>query len=274
MQKRRTKKIVRVHHDVAEAPWTLEALEQKIFLYAAMHMYATGVAVVRKKDLAEVGVALDDMNAAHRRQLFENIMGAKIYLKTEKKEVMRAIVTDIENVDDGFLRFTFNPHLREKILEMQDKHFVRLSTKNIRGLRRKHSIKLYLLLKKYTATMHRVDTIESLKRKLAIGQHYKSTNDFIRYVVDRAVKEINKKTDLTAKYSVRKTGRKITHVEFEIVDRKTLVRAARTAGLEIGKIKTLEDGKCLIEIDGKEVVQDAKDFLRQTADLFLKKTRK
>lgn len=82
----------------------------------------------------------------------------------------------------------------------------------------KFSFRIYELLKSYAFTTQYTFYIDELKRKLA-AEHYKNFNDFKRFVLDIATKEINEYTDLEISWETQKKGRKVIAVIFKIKQR-------------------------------------------------------
>lgn len=58
-------------------------------------------------------------------------------------------------------------------------------------------------------------SLDELKSTLELGGKYPAIKDFKLHVLDKAMRDINKCSDLRAKYTTIKTGRKVTHFEFE-----------------------------------------------------------
>ncbi|WP_297473571.1 replication initiation protein [Persephonella sp.] len=109
----------------------------------------------------------------------------------------------------------FHPDLKPYLLELK-KRFTKIPLKQVLQLRSKYAIRLYELLKRYEDTGFRTDYLPELRRKLGIEEkEYSRFFDFERYVLKPAVKEINEKTDLEVSYTKKRTGRRITHIEFE-----------------------------------------------------------
>lgn len=92
-----------------------------------------------------------------------------------------------------------------------------------------YSPRLYELLKSYQYNNRQwFFDIDDLKHKLDC-KSYANFNDFKRRVLDPAVEEINKYTDIAIFYSTEKEGRKVVKVHF-FMDRKT-----KTEILEVQK---------------------------------------
>ena len=106
----------------------------------------------------------------------------------------------------------FKPYL----LELKE-FFSKIPIKYTYVLNSKYAIRLYELLKQYEGTGYRVDKVSDLREMLGVEPYeYQRFPDFEKRVLKTAVKEINEKTDIEVSYTKKRTGRKITHIEFSI----------------------------------------------------------
>ena len=78
-------------------------------------------------------------------------------------------------------------------------------------------MRIYELFKQYRKIGERVLSIAELRDMLGIQSHkYQFINDFRRYVIDIAQREVNAKTDIRFDYSEVKQGRRITDIRFVV----------------------------------------------------------
>jgi len=116
----------------------------------------------------------------------------------------------------------FKPYL----LQLKE-FFTRIPIKYTYVLNSKYAIRLYELLKQYEETGYRVDYLSDLREMLGVEPgEYSRFEAFERRVLKKAIEEINDKTDLKVSYSKKKTGRKVTHIEF-IIEKKEINRYAQ-----------------------------------------------
>lgn len=81
----------------------------------------------------------------------------------------------------------------------------------------KYSMRLYELLKSWDGFKKYTYELDELKLCIdATKDSYKSYGKFRQAVLDPAVEEINKVTDLLISYETKTRGRKVTHIEFSI----------------------------------------------------------
>ena len=116
----------------------------------------------------------------------------------------------------GFFEVSISPRMKPFLLQFKD-FFTRIPLKYTYLLRSTYAVRLYELLKQYENTGYRIDKLEDLREMLGVEENeYKRFFDFEKRVLKKAVEEINEKTDLEVSYEKKKTGRKITHIEFTI----------------------------------------------------------
>jgi plasmid replication initiation protein len=116
----------------------------------------------------------------------------------------------------GVFYVSISPQFKPYLLKLKE-FFTKIPIKYTYILRSRYAIRLYELLKQYEETGFRVDKIEDLREMLGVEENeYPRFVDFERWVLKKGIKEINEKTDLKVSYTKKKTGRKITHIEFEI----------------------------------------------------------
>ena len=131
----------------------------------------------------------------------------------------------------------FKPYL----LQLKE-FFTRIPIKYTYVLNSKYAIRLYELLKQYEETGYRVDYLSDLREMLGVEPgEYPRFEAFERRVLKKAIEEINEKTDLRVSYSKKRTGRKITHIEFIIekreINRWVVQSPAEKVWQEIGKLR-------------------------------------
>jgi len=96
---------------------------------------------------------------------------------------------------EGRLRLKINDELKPYLLRLK-KEFTRLITKQVMQFRSVYSIRIYMLCKQYQSIGKRLISVEELRKKLGIEPgEYTRHNDFQRFVIVHAQKEINYLSD-------------------------------------------------------------------------------
>ena len=97
-------------------------------------------------------------------------------------------------------------------------NFTQYELYNVMSLRSKYAIRLYELFKSYEYQERKRFYLDDLKHLLYAGS-YKNFKDFRVRVLEPAIEEINKFTDIEVKYDLFYRGKKVHEIEF-IIERK------------------------------------------------------
>lgn len=115
----------------------------------------------------------------------------------------------------GYIEVWISDRAIPFLLELS-KNFTKIPKKEVIKLASGYSIRLYELLKRFEDTGIRKDKIDDLKKKLGIKSGYKRLIDFERFVLKKAIEEINEKTDINVEYKKIKEGKKVKYIIFFI----------------------------------------------------------
>lgn len=116
---------------------------------------------------------------------------------------------------EGRVVCTVEPKLKPYLLQIKS-NFTRYELQSIISFRSVHSMRLYEILKSWQGAGACSYSIDELRDLLGVGNKYKSPYDFKRYVLQRAVDEINSAGDLQVIVNYQKRGRQVVGVQFEI----------------------------------------------------------
>jgi len=109
------------------------------------------------------------------------------------------------------------------LISRLEKHFTKYLLDQVAGLKSQYSIRFYELFARYLPLGNsKKYEVQELRSLLGIGDtEYKSIAYLKRDVIDKAINEINKKTDITVSYEQFKQGRTITHLLFKMKQKHT-----------------------------------------------------
>lgn len=109
------------------------------------------------------------------------------------------------------------------LISRLEQQFTKYYLDQVSSFKSKYSIRVYELVIKWLSNgVTQKYEIEDLRDKLGLeNSEYKTMSLFKVNVLDKAVAEINKKTDLSIDYEQFKSGRTITHIQFKIKNRKS-----------------------------------------------------
>ena len=116
---------------------------------------------------------------------------------------------------DGSLQLIFAPRVIPFVTRL-DKEFTAYRLEKIGNLSSVYAVRMYELLVQYLKVGKREFGIENLRGILGLEKEYSEIADFKKFVLDISVKQINEFTDITASYSQRRTGRRVSHFIFTI----------------------------------------------------------
>lgn len=120
---------------------------------------------------------------------------------------------------EGDLEVYIDPNLKPYLIAIKGEEtpFTKYMIKNILKLNSSYSIRLYEILKQWEKVRTKKFEVEKLKEMLgANADSYNIFSEFERRVLKPAKNEINEHTDIFVIYRKIKTGRSISHIEFEI----------------------------------------------------------
>lgn len=121
---------------------------------------------------------------------------------------------------EGHIQIVFTPEVVKYITRLE-LEFTSYALEKVGNMTSSYAVRIYEMLVQYRATGNHKLNLQKLRHRLQIEQdEYKLTANFIRKVIDVAVKQINEHSDLTVSYKPIKTGRAITDFLFKIKDKQ------------------------------------------------------
>jgi len=104
------------------------------------------------------------------------------------------------------------------LISRLENQFTKYHLNQVSGFKSKYSIRLYELVVKWLANaVTQKYAVADLRAKLGLEpSEYKTMSLFKTNVLDKAITEINHKSDLEVSYEQFKSGRTITHIQFKI----------------------------------------------------------
>jgi plasmid replication initiation protein len=116
----------------------------------------------------------------------------------------------------GNVQVSFTPEVIKYITRLEVE-FTSYQLEKVGNMTSAYAVRIYELLSQYREIGNRTLNLTWLRETLGIEPgEYKLTADFIRKVIEVAVKQINDHSDLTVNYKPVKTGRAITDFVFKI----------------------------------------------------------
>lgn len=115
---------------------------------------------------------------------------------------------------EGFVELMFTPSIMLYLTTISQQYTL-CQLRQLARLESTHAMSLYQLCRKFKSTGLLRISVEEFRRILGIEEdQYTKFNDLRTKLIDRAIRQINKKTDLNIQFSTTKEGVKIKNLEF------------------------------------------------------------
>ena len=210
------------------ASYNLEVTEQRLILLAILNARETGNGItadskleIHAKDYASRFDISNDGAYKALKNAVLNLFDRQFSFKEEDKKgnvgtVKSRWVSRIKYIDDSAtLEITFAPDVVPLITRLEQ-HFTSYQLKQVSQLTSKYAIRLYELLIAWreVGKTPKIE-LEDFRSKIGVEDtEYTAMNDFKKRVLEPAIKQINKYTDITATYEQHKKGRLISAFSF------------------------------------------------------------
>jgi plasmid replication initiation protein len=150
----------------------------------------------------------------------------------------------------GNIQVIFTPEVIKYITRLEAE-FTSYQLEKVGNMTSAHAVRIYEMLAQHRDIGTRTFNLAWLRDALQIEQsEYKLTADFKKWVIDVAVDQINKHSDLTVSYKPVKTGRAITDFTFKIRDKGR--KAANMASDQIAREKLEALGQQRLDTENDE----------------------
>lgn len=134
-------------------------------------------------------------------------------------------VCKLDNYGQRMIELSCSEDAKKVFFNIEKLGYLQYELKNILSLSSKYSFLLYLYLRK---ERYRADWTIDLKElrdekfDLKGNEYYVNFKYFKRDILDKSVKEVNKKTDISFEYKTEKTGRRVTGIRFILIKENIL----------------------------------------------------
>lgn len=211
---------------LVEAGQSLTLSEKRLVIAAAaLHdprkpLPPRGTVVVRAEEFA----AVFGIEGGHVYEALEEA-AKRLYnrsIRTITNSKGKAIERDVRWVwmaeykkGEGTVTLGFSPALTPYLTILRTE-FTRYKLKYIGNIGSFYGVRLYELCAQYRKAGRRTITMEQLREMLNLGDKYTNVRDLRRRVLDPALEDINRYTDLRVVMTPTMKGRKVTGFHFDI----------------------------------------------------------
>lgn len=215
------------HNNLVQGKYYLEASEQKllykIFEEIQKKGYTTREVIIKFNEFYNDYKSTLGKNITKKdfKNLIENLQDKKAYLIKGDEYVRTQWYKIYGKLDLSEFRLQLDEDVFEYVQSL-NKNFTGLRLETLYSFKSFHSMRIYELLKQWSETKNDISySVDSLKELLGVEEHvgYKNFANFNKYVLQKAKKEINEKSELTIEVEKIKEGRSVKGVCFKILDR-------------------------------------------------------
>lgn len=161
---------------------------------------------------------IDNEHYSRLKKDCEDLMKKVLYIETQKDwEYINWFSSIKYKTKEHILEVRFDKDLKPYLLELK-KRFKSYEIQYILKMNSEYAIRIYTMLKQYENIGKRTFRLENLKDALCVPNSLKINYNFKKKVLDIAVREINKHSDLLISYTTSKRGRTLYSVDFTIED--------------------------------------------------------
>ena len=118
------------------------------------------------------------------------------------------------NDDEGSITLYFTDEILPFLSELKG-NFTKYKLQYVSKFSSIHSIRIYELLVQWLSKGTREIEVDALKKMLGVEGKYTRSSNFIEKVIKPSLNDINTHSNLNASFGVRKTGKKVSHIQFE-----------------------------------------------------------
>lgn len=220
------KKTIKQHNAITEARYEMSALEKNIFYML--------LAELKDDDPKEKRYYKIDLRVLEKRMgrkltvstLVRASEGLVFRVYTIKKDnggiLDTTLVSSVQNIpEENCIELGVGSMVRPYLLELK-KDYTEFELDTALRLKSKYSKRVYEMLSQHKAEREFTISVEELKYRLALidsktgKDKYPGWAMFAKHILENPQKEINDQTDINFTYKLVKTGRKFTHINFQI----------------------------------------------------------
>lgn len=239
MDKERYYLVVKSNSMVRTSKYNLSTQEQKVILYIISKIKPDDTEfneqVFNLKDLCNIfGIEYNSKNYINFRNAIQNLSDKSFWIEKDNKEILVRWLEYVSIDKDNMTVSVKLNHYLEPYLLGAYVNTTQYLLHNILAMRSKYSIRLYELMKSY-AYLKKVEIeLSTLKKLLSLENNkYPVYKDFRVRVLEPAIDEINKYTEIKIQITPIRTKQAITSILFTIKNKtKAEFQKAR---LEIDK---------------------------------------
>lgn len=213
---------------VVEASYMLSLAEQRVLLACIAQIDSTAVLTEEYRfEITASGVAdlagLENLSNTYRdlKKASEKLYERSVIIDDpdpDNPKITQRKTRWISSIDyvpkEGTVVLSFSAGIVPYLSQLS-REFTKYKLKHVARFESVYSIRLYELLVQWSSVGEREIEVEWFKRQFQVGDKYSRVVDLKKRVIDPAIQEINEHSNFWVKYGQRKSGRTITHFQFQ-----------------------------------------------------------
>lgn len=240
---------------LVEAVFYLELIEIRLIILALSKVKAINGDDFDCKEWINIDVAeyCNVFDVKPGGQTYRNLKNAietlyerRVFIPTNTKATVHKTrwVQDCKYRDyDGAIKLRFTESIKPFLVNLD--HYIKYKIGEFAKLTSIYAVRLYEIALKWSHAKTRIESIDSIRTMFCANEKYNDFANFKNRIIEPALKQINERTNLKVRHTYIKTGRKITHVKFDIVEKGKKPAPFPTekqfyAYVEIKKLKGLD----------------------------------
>jgi len=211
--------VVRQSHALNQATFNISALALDLLYMLLTEISTEEKCLSFKIQFKELEKKMGrTINRADLERAAEELHDTKIRIKTDKLKFYSSWCSSVSWISENnskTLKLNFDPDLKEHLMDFSKENPFSLSYFNmITKVKSSYGKRIYTLLSQYRKTGKYYVSLETLSKILETDKKYSKYSDFKRRVLEPALKQINKETDISYRYEEVKNRGRVTSLKF------------------------------------------------------------
>ncbi len=223
MDATQTNFVVVKHNDIIEAKYQLSIFEERILLICISQIDSMSKLPINHKFEVSVSDVADLLETKEKGSIYTNLNTAVnrlfqrvLVIDTPTEDIKQSQIRWLSRIDylnkKGVIRLTFSPEIIPYLSEL-NRDFTKYQLENVFNFKSVYSTRIYELLVRWGGREKEV-CVDWIKERLQIENKYSRMDNFKKNVIDMAMKEINRDTNVKVDYKPVKKGRNIVAFKF------------------------------------------------------------
>lgn len=212
-------KVIKHSSNITFAKYDFSPLQMNLFFVALGKIQEKDVKLLYRVHVSEIEKDKKNFSYQNIFEATKKFMKSPFYIKTKDGFILATLFASIEYIQgEGMIEIEFSQKMKEFLLNLRN-NFTRYKLAFAMRCKSQYAKRFYMILSHYKDTGWMMVSLDELRDMLMLQDKYRSYNMFKSRVLITAQKELNELTDINFKFKEIKTGKRITHLRFDINDK-------------------------------------------------------